>query len=162
MDLVTANAAGRALYAPLLEAPESEGNTARFTFLSPASRDVFRDWEDGAAAVVATLRASRGQAPEDERLVDLVEELRACSEDFRRRWELQQVRHHRAGSKRLRHPEVGDLEVSYTAMAFPARAEWILFGYTAAPGTPSAERLARLGRAAGTALMVAQSSALPG
>lgn len=43
---MAANSLGRALYAPLLGYPDSKQNTARFTFLNPASRGFFPDWEE--------------------------------------------------------------------------------------------------------------------
>jgi len=145
MDVVAANAMGRALYAPLLEDPAGHGNSARFTFLSPASRVFFPDWEEGAANIVAALRTYAGQHPRDKRLTDLIGELATRSDDFRQRWAAHDVRHHRTGVKRLRHPEVGDLELVYEAMDFPANPEWFMYGYTAEPGTPSEERLTLLG-----------------
>lgn len=149
MDLVAANAHGRALYAPLLDDPASHGNTARFTFLSPAARVFFPDWEQGACDVVASLRTYAGQNPRDKRLTDLIG-LVTRSDDFRQRWAAHDVRHHRRGIKRMHHPAVGDLELVYEAMTFPANPEWFMFGYTAEPGTPSEERLKLLGSVAAT------------
>lgn len=145
MDFVAANAQGRALYAPLLDDPASRGNTARFTFLSPAARVFFPDWAQNATDVVATLRTYAGQNPRDKRLTDLIGELVTRSDDFRQRWAAHDVRHHRTGLKRIHHPEVGDLELVYEAMDFPANPEWFMFGYTAEPGSPSEERLRLLG-----------------
>ncbi|UVJ38119.1 hypothetical protein NVV90_12705 [Arthrobacter sp. CJ23] len=62
-----ANAQGHALYAPLLEDPASHGNTARFTFFSPAARVFFSEWEQNASDIVATLRSYAGQNPRDKR-----------------------------------------------------------------------------------------------
>src|SRR5699024_1643748 len=59
-------------------------------------------------------------------------ELATRSDDFRVRWAAHDVRHHRTGLKRIRHPEVGDLELGYEAMEFPAHPDWFMFGYTAA------------------------------
>jgi len=145
MDFVAANAQGRALYAPLLEDPASGGNTARFTFFSPAARVFFPDWEENASGIVASLRTYAGQSPRDKRLTDLIGELVTRSDDFRVRWAAHNVRHHRTGHKRIHHPEVGDLELVYEAMDFPANPEWFMFGYTAEPGTPSEDRLKLLG-----------------
>ncbi|MGO1259315.1 MAG: helix-turn-helix domain-containing protein [Brachybacterium sp.] len=145
MDFVAGNAMGRALYEPLLEDPASRGNTARFVFFNPASRIFFPDWEENATNIVASLRTYAGQSPRDKRLTDLIGELVTRSDDFRVRWAAHDVRHHRAGVKRIHHPEVGDLELVYEAMNFPANPEWFMFGYTAEPGTPSEGRLALLG-----------------
>lgn len=145
MDFVAGNPMGRALYKPLLEDPASRGNTARFIFFSPASRIFFPDWEESATNIVASLRTYAGQSPRDKHLTDLIGELATRSDDFRVRWAAHDVRHHRTGIKRIHHPEVGDLELVYEAMDFPANPEWFMFGYTAQPGTPSEDRLALLG-----------------
>lgn len=145
MDFVAANGLGRALYAPLLDDPASRGNTARFTFFSPAARVFFPDWEESASGIVASLRTYAGQNPRDKRLTDLIGELVTRSDDFRVRWAAHDVRHHRSGLKRIHHPQVGDLELAYEAMDFPANPEWFMFGYTAEPGTPSEDRLKLLG-----------------
>src|SRR5699024_2676615 len=124
LDYVAANPLGRALYAPMLDDPANRGNTARFTFLSTASRLFFPDWEANADNIVATLRTYAGQNPLDKRLTDLIGELVTRSDTFRYRWARHDVRHHRAGMKRIHHPEVGDLELRYQAMEFPANADW--------------------------------------
>ncbi len=141
LDFVAANRLGRALYAPMLDDPANRGNTARFTFLSPASRAFFPDWEENADDMVATLRTYAGQNPLDKRLTDLVGELVTRSDAFRYRWARHDVRHHRAGLKRIHHPVVGDLELSYEAMEFPANPDWLMFAFTAEPGSPTQERL---------------------
>ncbi len=145
MDFVAANALGRALYAPILEDPAGRGNTARFTFLSPAARSYFPDWDEGASNIVATLRGYAGQNPHDKGLTDLIGELVTRSDDFRQRWAAHNVRHHRTGVKRIHHPVVGDLELVYEAMDLPANPDWFMFGHTAEPGSPSEERLRLLG-----------------
>ena len=63
-DLLAANALGRALYAPVFESPEQPANSARFTFLDPAARDFYPDWErlaDGPRGGLAL--AGRPQPP---------------------------------------------------------------------------------------------------
>ena len=145
LDFVAANPLGRALYAPMLDDPASQGNTARFTFLNPASRLFFPDWEENADDMVATLRTYSGQNPLDKRLSGLIGELATQSEAFRQRWAKHNVRHHRTGVKRIHHPIVGDLELSYQAMEFPANPDWFMFAFTAEPSSPTEERLKLLG-----------------
>lgn len=159
LDFVTANPLGRALYAPMLEDPANQGNTARFTFLSPASRVFFPDWEANADDIVATLRTYAGQNPHDKRLTDLIGELVTRSDAFRLRWARHDVRHHRAGLKRIHHPVVGDLELSYEAMEFPANPDWFMFAFTAEPGSATEERLKLLGSVAIPEGMVRDDSA---
>ncbi len=150
MDFVAANALGRALYAPLFEDPSGRANTARFTFLDPAARLFFPDWEANADGIVATMRTYAGQNPLDKGLTDLIGELVTRSDAFRQRWSVHDVRHHRAGAKRIHHPVVGDLELSYEAMGLPANPHWFMFAYTAEPGSPTEERIRLLGSLAAT------------
>ncbi|WP_167132882.1 helix-turn-helix transcriptional regulator [Paramicrobacterium chengjingii] len=145
MDFVAANPLGRALYAPILDDPANQGNTARFTFLNPAAHTFFPDWQKNADGLVATLRTYAGQHPRDKGLTDLIGELVTRSDTFRHRWAAHDVRHHRAGLKRIHHPDVGHLEFTYEAMDLPANPEWFLFAYTAEPGSPTEERMKLLG-----------------
>ncbi|MFT4210892.1 MAG: helix-turn-helix domain-containing protein [Microbacterium sp.] len=151
MNLITANVLGTALYQPLLDDADGHGNTARFMFLSPAARSFFPDWEQGADDIVATMRTYAGQNPRDKQLTDLIGELVTRSDAFRIRWGAHNVRHHRAGIKRIHHPAVGDLELVYEAMDLPANPDWFMFGYTGEPGSPTEERLRLLGSLAATA-----------
>ncbi|WP_448759904.1 MmyB family transcriptional regulator [Actinomyces oricola] len=138
------------MYAPLLSDPVNQDNIARFVFLNPAARAFFVDWEQGADDIVATMRGYAGKHPHDKALTDLVGELVTRSEDFRRRWAAHNVRHHRSGVKRIRHPDVGDLELTYEAMDLPASPDWFMFACTAEPASPTQERLALLGSLAAT------------
>lgn len=150
MDFVAANALGRALYAPLFEDPSGRANTARFIFLDPVARLFFPDWEANADGIVATMRTYAGQNPLDKGLTDLIGELVTRSDAFRQRWSVHDVRHHRVGAKRIHHPVVGDLELSYEAMDLPANPDWFMFAYTAEPGSPTEERIRLLGSLAAT------------
>lgn len=140
-DMVALNAMGRALHAPMLEDPEARGNGARFVFLSDASRTFYPAWERSADGIVASLRITATQHPRDTRLSDLIGELATRSEDFRQRWAAHDVRYHRSGVKQILHPEVGDLELTYEGLDLPGTPGWMLFVYTAEPGSPSEERL---------------------
>lgn len=150
MDFIAANALGRALYSPLLDDPTNQGNNARFVFLNPASRNFFTDWEQGADDIVATLRSYAGQNPRDRGLTDLIGEFVTRSDAFRMRWATQNVRFHRSGTKRIHHPEVGDLELIYEAMELPANPDWYMFAYTAESGSATEARLQLLGNLAAT------------
>lgn len=99
MNPITANLLGKALYQPMLDDPDGRGNTARFMFLSPASRNFFPNWERSADDLVATLRSYAGQFPRDRQLTDLIGELVTRSDAFRRRWSAHNVRYHRTGVK---------------------------------------------------------------
>jgi MmyB-like transcription regulator ligand binding domain len=138
-DYLTANALGRALYAPLFDSREQPPNAARFTFLDPAAQDVFTDWDKAAKDLVAALRSEAGRSPYDRALTDLVGELSTRSEPFRKWWAAHNVRYHQTGRKRLHHPTVGDLELDYEVLDLLADSGLRLAVFSAEPGTRSAE-----------------------
>ncbi len=149
-DIVAANPIARALYSPLFTDPSLQGNNARFTFLSPAARTFFTDWEQGANSIVASLRTDAGKHPHDKDLTDLIGELVTRSDAFRARWAAHNVKPHRSGSKRLHHPDVGDLEFDFEGMELPGTPGWTLYAYTTRPGSVTEERIAILGSLAAT------------
>ena len=141
VDYLAANPLGRALYAPLFESREQPANSARFTFLDPAAQDFYVDWERVAKDLVAHLRSEAGRHPHDRGLSDLIGELSVRSAEFRTWWAAHNVRYHQTGTKRLHHPIVGDLELSYEVMELPADAGVTISVYSAEPGSRSQEAL---------------------
>jgi hypothetical protein len=141
VDYLAANPLGRALYAPLFESAEQPPNSARFTFLDPAAADFFPDWDRVASDLVAHLRSEAGRNPYDKALSDLVGELSTRSAEFRTRWGAHNVRFHQTGLKRLHHPVVGDLELTYEVMELSADSGLTMSVYTAEPGSRSEEGL---------------------
>lgn len=149
-DVLATNALARALMAPVFDDPGNQNNLARFTFFSPASRSFYPDWEQGANSIVASLRTAAGRHPHDKNLTDLIGELVTRSNTFRLRWAAHDVRFHRSGTKRIHHPEVGDLEFTFEGLELPDQPGWTMFNYTAAAGSPTDERIQLLGSLAAT------------
>ncbi|MFE5672943.1 helix-turn-helix transcriptional regulator [Agromyces sp. NPDC056523] len=143
-DLLATNELGRAFYSPLIGEGGRTPNLARFQFLDPASRDFYPDWELFAGMCVAIMRAEAGRNPHDRAMQDLVGELSTQSETFRRLWGAHDVRTHGTGTKRFRHPVVGELTFAYEELQLTAEPGLVMLIYTAEPGSPSAERLALL------------------
>jgi hypothetical protein len=141
VDYLAANRLGRALYAPLFESPEQPANSARFTFLDPAAHDFYLDWERTAKDLVAHLRSLAGQNPYDRGLSDLVGELSTRSHEFRTWWAAHNVRYHQAGTKRLRHPVVGEIELDYEVLELPADDGLTITIYSAEPASRAQEAL---------------------
>ncbi|HVX31891.1 MAG TPA: helix-turn-helix transcriptional regulator [Solirubrobacterales bacterium] len=119
-DYIAANPLGRALYAPMFESREQPPNSARFTFLDPASGSFYPEWDEVAEELVAYLRSEAGRAPEDQDLAGLIAELSGRSADFRSLWAAHNVRFHDTGAKRLHHPIVGEITVGYETMQMSA------------------------------------------
>ena len=141
VDYLAANPLGRALYAPLFDSPERPANSARFTFLDPAAQEFYVDWERTARDLVAHLRSEAGRNPYDRGLSDLVGELSTRSKEFRTWWATHNVRYHRSGTKRLRHPVVGELVLDYEVMDLSADDGLTVSVFSAEPGSRSAQAL---------------------
>ena len=128
---------------PLLRAVDRPGKAAEqrpICVLNPRSQEFFVDWERAADDIVAMLRSEAGRNPYDKALSDLIGELSTRSETFRQRWATHNVRFHRTGRKRLRHPVVGDLDLSFEAMELPGE-DLTMLVYTAEPASRSQEGL---------------------
>jgi transcriptional regulator with XRE-family HTH domain len=149
-DMLAANRMARALHAPMLADPRRPANSARFVYLDPASQDFFQDWERAADDIAAMLRSEAGRNPHDKLLIELIGELSTRSEDFRTRWAAHNVRFHRTGLKKFHHPVVGDLELTFEAMEFPAHPGLTLLAYVAPVGSPTADSLKLLASWAAT------------
>ncbi|MGF1431183.1 helix-turn-helix transcriptional regulator [Kitasatospora sp. LaBMicrA B282] len=143
MDVLAWNALGDALGGFSTMAPRQR-NMARQVFLEPRSRDEYPQWPAVAAETVAYLRLDAGRHPDDPELASLVGDLSLGSQEFRRLWADHQVREKTWGVKLIRHPLVGELELAYETLALPGDPDQLLVGYTAVPGSPTAERLALL------------------
>lgn len=150
LDFLAANRLGYALYSEMFADPARPVNSARFMFLNPRSHDFYVDWENIADNTVAILRGAAGRNPYDKALSNLVGELSTRSEDFRTRWAAHDVRLHRTGVKKLHHPIVGDLDLTYEGMELPADPGLMMFVYTAEQGTRSEDGLKLLASWAAT------------
>lgn len=141
-DILAMNQLARALYSPVLADPRRPANTTWFVYLNPeTAQEFFVDYDQIARDAAAMLRLEAGRNPRDKALIALVGELSTRSELFRRRWASQDVRFHRSGRKRLRHPAVGQLDLDFEGMELPSEPGLHLNVYTAAAGTPTADAL---------------------
>jgi transcriptional regulator with XRE-family HTH domain len=142
LDVVAMNQLARALYSPVLADPRRPVNMTRFVYLNPeAAEEFFVDYDRIADDGAAMLRLEAARNPHDKALIELVGELSTRSERFRRRWASQDVKFHPSGSKRLRHPVVGQLDLNSESMELSSAPGLQLYVYTAAVGTPTADAL---------------------
>lgn len=145
-DVLAWNRAGHLLLAGHLDetAPrriEDRPNQMELLFLDPHTRDLYVDWSEEAALAVASLRYVAAQFADDRRLAQLVGGLSVRSPEFARLWAGHEVRLCTSGTKRLRHPEVGDLELSYEVLHLPEGNGQRLLTHTVRPGSASAAAL---------------------
>ena len=149
-DVLYANPLAEALYVELFSDPVRPPNSARYIFLDPRSKTFYADWDSVAHDVVAALRGEAGRSAYDRALSDLVGMLSTRSEEFRVLWAAHDVRFHRTGVKRFRHPLVGDLTLAWDSLPLPADPGLSVATYSADPGSPSEAALGELARWAGT------------
>jgi transcriptional regulator with XRE-family HTH domain len=124
--------------------PERERNSAWTVFLNPMARELYLDWAQVAEETVATLRADIGQFPENGRPYQVMCELRDVSEEFRRLWEAQDVRDRDHGVKRIMHPLVGEMVLTYEVFTVPADPNQRLCTFTAPKDSETERKLQEL------------------
>ncbi|MFE5734676.1 MULTISPECIES: helix-turn-helix domain-containing protein [unclassified Streptomyces] len=142
LDLLAWNRMARALLGDFTTWEPHERNMARMVFLDPNARSLYLDWECKATEVVSVLRLYAGCYPDDPQLLALVGELSVRSEEFRSLWAAHTVADKGHGTKRMRHPLVGEMTLSYETLKVSGDdPDLVLVTYHAEPGTPSAEAL---------------------
>ncbi len=139
------NALGRALFPDLFPAGAAPLNGARYLFLDERAKTFYPDWETSAREAVSALRLLAGQDPTDRALMALVGELATRSTEFRTWWGGHTVRTHVTGTKRINHPVVGPMTLSFETLTLPSSDGIVIVTYLAEPGSPSAEALGLLG-----------------
>lgn len=147
-DLLASNPGGLRLLHGIADWPERQRNTVRYTFLHPAARGLWVDWEQKAKGCVAQLRAIAGTDPDAPDLASLVGELIVKSPDFNRLWEQYEVRTIGDGEKTLRHPEVGTMTLSHEGLSLNRAQGQRLVVYMAPPGSPDHDAMTLLDLAA--------------
>jgi hypothetical protein len=140
-DPLGSNPLGRALFPDLFPADAAPLNTARYLFLDPRSRSFYQDWDAVARESVSAMRLLAGHDPSDRQLSALVGELATRSAEFRTWWGSHTVRTHSTGTKRINHPIVGDMTLSYQTLTVQSAPNVRLATYLAEIGTPSADAL---------------------
>ncbi|MFV0133975.1 helix-turn-helix domain-containing protein [Streptomyces sp. HMX87] len=140
-DILAWNRMAAALFGDWGQLPAQERNWARQVFLNPGYRELFVEWDQKASDMVSYLRMDAGCHPDDPRLAALVGELSVKSEEFRRLWATHDVKEKSHGVKRLRHPLVGELTLSFETFRLVDDVDQSLVTYHAEPGSPSAEAL---------------------
>ena len=141
-DYLAANALGRALYAPRVREPRAAGQQRAVHLPGPrGARLLPRVGARWPRSSSRRLRSQAGRNPYDRNLQDLIGELSTRSDEFRVRWAAHNVRFHRTGTKRLHHPIVGELELSYETLTLDADDGLRMALYTAEAGSASQQAL---------------------
>jgi transcriptional regulator with XRE-family HTH domain len=137
MDVLAWNSLAAVLICDFGALPRRERNMVRLTFLDESTRSLYLEWDQAAANGAGLLRSAAGRWPDDPELEALVGELSVKSDDFVRAWACHDVYEQMYGTKRMRHPLVGELTLLYETLALPDEPEQYLVTYTAQADTKS-------------------------
>jgi transcriptional regulator with XRE-family HTH domain len=125
--------------------PAPERNTAWLLFRDEEVAARHRNWETAARNTVGMLRAAAGKMPDDPDLTALVGELSVHSSTFCRLWDAHHVYEKSTGLTQLRHPQVGDFDLTFVAWTTPSSPDQSVVTYTAQRDSRSADALNLLG-----------------
>jgi transcriptional regulator with XRE-family HTH domain len=122
-EVVAWNRAAAAVLTDYGALPAGQRNILRLIFGNPRVRAAQHDWESMARFVVGAFRADVARAGAVSEVGQLVDELCRLSPEFEALWRDNDVNVHGEGSKRLRHPILGPIELEYSAFAVDGRPE---------------------------------------
>jgi transcriptional regulator with XRE-family HTH domain len=140
-DILAWNRLAAALWTDFGRYPEQERVFVRLLFTEPWMRELYADWEEVTRLAIAQLRMESARYPGDPRLTALVDELSARDEQFRQWWDEHDVALRGKGTKKLRHPVVGELTLDWDTLTCATDPEQSIIVWTAAPGSPSHDAL---------------------
>jgi len=141
-DVLAANRAARALWTDWPVRPPQERNMLWWMFTDPAARTILVEWEAEASALLARFRAAADRHPDDPEFAALIGRLQAASAEARAWWARHDIVALSSGTKRLRHPVLGDLDLQHVVLQLADDPEQKLVTFTA-DGTQQ-QRIAHL------------------
>lgn len=143
-DVVAWNRAAATMLTDYSKLPREQRNILRLMFGNPRVRQAQDDWQSVARFVVGSFRADATRAGAGAEITQLVEELCRISPEFEALWRDNDiVPAHGEGVKRLRHPEIGLIELEFSVFAVDGRPELGMIVYN--PATQAdAERIRSL------------------
>jgi transcriptional regulator with XRE-family HTH domain len=143
-DYLAWNVAACALFGDLEQIPPHTRNHIWLTFMDPARREMFSDWEAASRLMVAKFRADSARNLGDPSFEQLEQALRKSSPEFCRAWKRHEVARHGEGRKVIRHPVAGEMVFAH-AVLHPAEAiTQRLILYSPLPERDTPAKLARL------------------
>ena len=122
-DVVAWNRAATALLTDYAQLPREQRNILRLMFADSRVRAAQEDWLGVARFVVGSFRADVARAGATTEIKNLVDEISRVSPDFDALWRDNNVVAHGEGLKRIHHPELGLIELEFSAFAVDGRPE---------------------------------------
>lgn len=114
--MLAADRAARALWTDWLVLPPEDRNMLWWMFADPAARTVFVEWEQEASALLARFRSAAARHAGDPAFAELAARLKAASPQVRAWWPRHDIAPLSSGTKRLRHPVLGELELRHVVL----------------------------------------------
>ncbi|MDM9628890.1 helix-turn-helix transcriptional regulator [Rhizobium sp. S152] len=150
-DVVAWNRAATFVMTDYGKLAPGDRNILRLLFVKRDIRNIQHDWQTMARFIVGSFRADVARAGATSEITELVDELCRTSPEFEALWRENEVVGPSEGTKRLRHPVLGDIELEYSGFAVDGRPDLNLVVYN--PVDPAV--------AARVRAMVAESAAAP-
>jgi transcriptional regulator with XRE-family HTH domain len=119
-------------------------NLIEIACLDPLVPQMFGPRARAVESSVAALRASAGAEIDHPRVRALYDRLAADSPMFVQIWARHDVRPKRPGIERIRHPELGELQLRYETLVPNNADRQTLFVYYGEPGSAAADKLEQL------------------
>jgi transcriptional regulator with XRE-family HTH domain len=132
-DVLAANRAACLLWTDWHALEPQARNMLWWTFTDAAARTIVVDWEREASGLLARFRAAAARHPDDPAFEDLIQRLRGASPEVRAWWPRHEVAPLSSGTKRLRHPELGELELEFVTLRVADDPEQKLVTFSAGP-----------------------------
>jgi transcriptional regulator with XRE-family HTH domain len=143
-DYLAWNRATTVLFGDLGSVPRAARNHIWLTFMDPARREMFPDWEKNARLCVAKFRADTARHIGDSTFEELVQALRRSSPEFCTCWKRHEVARGGAGRKELRHPVAGTLVFEHAVFGPQETPDQRLILYTPMPEADTRAKMAAL------------------
>lgn len=131
--------------AAALIGPDQYDRPVEYLFLDPAARSYYLDWDVIARATISGLRYATGFTPAHPAVAPLVDELLRRSDEFRGLRDNHEVAGLTITYKRIQHPDVGRLDLTYQTFEVRDTPGQQLIVATAPLASSSADALALLG-----------------
>ncbi len=139
-DVIAWNNAATIVLTDYAALPREQRNILRMMFSEPRMRAAQEDWRSVARSVVGSFKADAARAGAGAEVVQLVEELSRTSPDFAAMWRESDIPGHGDGVKRIRHPEIGPIQLEFSEFAVDGRPDLAMIVYNPATDD-TAERI---------------------
>lgn len=130
-DVLASNRAARTLWTDWPARPPEARNLLWWMFSDPAARQVMVDWPAEASALLGRFRTAAARHPGDPGFGSLLERLHAVSPEVREWWPQHRVMPLSSGTKRLRHPALGEIELEHVVLRLADDPDQKLVTFTA-------------------------------